>query len=505
MQSGVSALKQSSRSGLSTRPKVLFASSEAQPLIKTGGLADVAGSLPKALQRLGCDIRPILPGYTAAMDGCHRIRERASLQISGTDVRILEARMSSTEDPLFLVDAPEHFRRPGNPYVAPDGKDWPDNAERFTTFCRALARIATGQAELGWVPDVVHANDWQTGLIAPLISAAPQRPATLFTIHNLAYQGVFDLATFRRLDLPKGLWSLAGLEFHGLMSFIKGGIALSDIVTTVSPSYAEEVKTPEYGYGLEGLLQSLGTRFVGVLNGVDYEIWDPAHDPVIAQPFDRESFHLRVENKLALQRELDLHEDRDAMLFGHIGRIVEQKGIDLILDVLPGIMDHRETQVVILGTGNPHLERRLRAVASRYAGRVGIFLGYDEPFAHRIEAASDCFLMPSRFEPCGMNQLFSLRYGAVPIVRQTGGLADTVIDASAANFAAGRATGFVFQAATAHGLWLAVERAVRFWRERRGDWVRLATNGMGQDFSWEASAKHYLDLYGRAGEMRGAA
>jgi len=490
------------QSGMSTRTKVLFASSEAQPLIKTGGLADVAGSLPKALRRLGCDVRLILPGYPAAFDGCHRIEEKATVSISGAEVRILEAHVRSTGDPVFLVDSPTHFRREGNPYVAPDGKDWSDNAERFATFCSAVAQLAAGPASVGWQPDVVHANDWQSGLIAPLLSGDQKRPATLFTIHNLAYQGVFDAATFRRLDLPKRLWSVGGLEFHGLMSFIKGGIALSDLVTTVSPTYAEEVRTAEFGYGLEGLLQSLGNRFVGVLNGVDYEVWDPAHDSMIAQSFDAMRLDQRVENKLALQRELDLHEDPDAMLFGHIGRLVEQKGVDLILDTLPGIMDHGETQVVILGSGNPHLERRLREVAGHYPGRVGIFLGYDEPLAHRIEAASDCFLMPSRFEPCGLNQLYSLRYGAVPIVRHTGGLADTVIDASAANFAEGRATGFVFHAAAAHALWLTIERAIRFWNERRSDWGRLTMNGMARDFSWDSSAKHYLDLYERARQMR---
>lgn len=480
--------------------RVLFAASEAQPLIKTGGLADVAGSLPKALGKLGCDVRLILPAYPEALAKCDSLDQIASFPLPGyaEPVRLLEAVSREVSVPLYLVDAPRYFDRPGNPYLGPAGFDWPDNPDRFALFCRAIAAIALDKIDLGWRPRLVHGNDWQTGLVAPLLIDAPQRPATLFTIHNLAYQGLFDRWTFARLDLPMSLWSMQGLEFHQHLSFIKAGIAFSDLVTTVSPTYAEEIRTPAFGYGLEGLLQSLGDRLVGLLNGVDYDLWDPATDPALVRHFDRFTFNQRKLNKLALQQEFDLPEDEQALLFGHIGRLVEQKGVDLILDVLPGILDRGGTQMLVLGSGDSELVRRLRTAADRYAGRLAIMIGYDERLAHRIEAGCDCFLMPSRFEPCGLNQMYSQRYGAVPIVRRTGGLADTVIEANEENLSRERATGFLFDQASAHDLWLAVERAINLWKQRPDTWQQLAINGMAQDFSWQARAKQYLDLYRRA-------
>ncbi|MEW8289040.1 MAG: glycogen synthase GlgA [Candidatus Thiodiazotropha endolucinida] len=476
--------------------KILFASSEATPLIKTGGLADVAGSLPAALNNIGQDCRLILPGYPDVLEKADNLQSLTQLEIAGetSPVRLLQGSCGPHRVPLYVIDAPHRFNRAGNPYLSPEGMNWPDNAERFSLFCHAVTELALNRIDHDWQPDVVHANDWQTGLIAPLLSTQENRPATLFTIHNLAYQGLFDHATFLRLGLPDELWSYHHLEFHDQLSFIKGGIALSDRVNTVSPSYAAEIKTAEFGYGLEGLLNHRKDHFSGVLNGIDYHEWDPLNDRHIDTPYSAESFADKRNNKLALQQEYGLPEDENIQLFGYIGRLVDQKGVDLILQVLPGIMD-AGAQMVMLGSGNKDLEHALEKISNRYHSRVGVFIGYDEGLSHRIEAGCDSFIMPSRFEPCGLNQMYSLRYGTVPIVRRTGGLADTVVDVNPTTLVNGSATGFVFDNADGSSLWGAMEHAINFYRRSDTDWEILARTGMQQDFSWEASAQHYLELY----------
>ncbi len=480
--------------------KILFAASEAHPLIKTGGLADVAGSLPAALRNLGHDVRLVLPAYPQALERLGEVETLATFEVVNAPepVRLLGGRIAKSGVPVYLVDSPPYFQRAGNPYTSPNGADWQDNADRFALFCRAVVQLATDRLGLGWKPDLVHANDWQTGLIAPLLSFEPQRPATLFTIHNIAYQGVFDHAAFNRLQLPTPLWSMNGLEFHHHFSFIKGGIAFSDIISTVSPTYAQEVQTPEYGYGLEGLLHHRADRFVGVLNGIDYEVWNPNTDPLIEHPFDLDHLAKRRQNTRALQEEFGLPPDEDTLLFGYVGRLVDQKGVDLILQIIPGLMERTRIQIVMLGTGDLWLEQHLDEMAERYPDRVGVYIGYDEGRAHRIEAGCDAFLMPSRFEPCGLNQLYSLRYGALPVVRRTGGLADTVVDTHPETLANGTATGFVFDDPNASSLWSAVDRAALLYRERPEEWGKVMKNGMRQDFSWNRSAEHYVELYRRA-------
>jgi len=480
-----------------SRRRILFASSEAHPLIKTGGLADVAGALPAALRELGHDARLILPAYPKAVRQLREIRPQGDLRLplSGRTVRILGGRLPESELPTYLVDAPEHFTREGNPYTDTSGRDWGDNADRFMLFCEAIARIGMGSPILDWRPELLHCNDWQTGLVPALLHGQADRPATVFTIHNLAYQGLFDRATFDRLRLPEVFWTLHSLEFHRYLSFIKGGIVFADRVNTVSPTYAREVLTREFGCGLEGLLGGLGRRFSGILNGIDYQAWNPAQDQQIPQPYEPETFVLKAENKLALQREFGLPRNEEALVFGHIGRLVQQKGADLILGVLPRVLIHPNIQLVIQGSGEKATEDALMAAARAYPERVGVSIGYDEGRAHRIEAGSDAFLMPSRFEPCGLNQLYSLRYGAVPLVRRTGGLADTVIDAGLAGIERGESTGFCFDQPSTEGLWQAMERCVKLYRERPDLWRRLALNGMAQDFSWSASARHYEELY----------
>ncbi len=479
--------------------RVLFASSEAHPLIKTGGLADVAGSLPAALRAAGQDARLILPAYPSTSKGLEALRPLAELRLEGTKalVRLLAGTLRETGLPVYLVDAPAYFYREGNPYSDVTGRDWGDNPDRFALFCRAVVEVARG-GDPGWRPELVHCNDWQTGLVAPLLAEYPDRPASVFTIHNLAYQGLFDQATFRRLKLPPGLWSPQGLEFHHLLSFMKGGIQFSDRVNTVSPTYAQEVRTPRFGHGLDGLLRHLGGRFSGILNGIDYQVWDPAGDPLIERPYDAGRFALKVKNKLALQRDTGLPQAPEALLFGYIGRLVEQKGVDLILRILPQLMAVPGTQLVMLGAGELDLEQALEQAAVDYPGRVAVHVGYDERRAHRIEAGSDCFLMPSRFEPCGLNQLYSLRYGTVPIVHRTGGLADTVVDATPEHLHNELATGLQFEHADAAGLWYAISQAIALRQRPPSWWERLATAGMRRDFSWSASARHYLQLYQEA-------
>ncbi len=478
--------------------RVLFAASEALPFIKTGGLADVAGSLPPALRSLGHDVRLVMPAYPQVLERVGRTREIATLTVAGFNapVRLLTPQ-GQHGLPLYLVDCPLLFQRVGNPYLDAEGRDWGDNATRFGVFCRAVVEIALDRAGLDWRPEVVHAHDWQAGLVPALLAGVEERPATLFTIHNLAYQGVFAKDRFQALHLPSKLWSLSGVEFHGGWSFIKGGIAFADQLTTVSPSYAREIRTAAFGVGLEGLLDHRAERLSGVLNGIDYETWNPGSDPLIAQHYGSEDFELKRENTRALREELGLPDDGESILFGHVGRLVSQKGVDLILDILPELMK-APVQLVILGTGDPAIERTLRARADAFPGRIAAVIDYDEGLAHRIEAGADAFLMPSRFEPCGLNQIYSLRYGTVPIVRRTGGLADTVVDLTPDTLSDGSATGFVFGDATPQALLNACERAITLYQKDDGGWRTLATTGMRGDFSWQASATRYVKLYRRA-------
>ena len=477
--------------------KILFASSEAHPLVKTGGLADVSGALPKALHDLDQDVRLVLPAYQTLLARAGRLTEIASLQLTGhsAPVRVLQGTLPDTRIPIYLIDAPRCFDRPGNPYTGPDGNDWPDNAQRFATFGRAIVELAMDRAGLGWRPDLVHCNDWQTGLAPALLSLESGRPATLFTVHNLAYQGLFDWATFQTLELPYAWWSMYALEFHGKVSFMKGGLTFADRLTTVSPTYAEEIRTPAYGCGLEGLLQHRAGHLTGILNGVDYGVWDPATDPLLEQHFSRRSLKGKAANKQALQAAFGLPIAPRLPLFAHVGRLVEQKGIDLVLGLLPELLQ-RPLQLAMLGSGQQYLEAALADAHALHPDRLGLRIGYDEALAHRIEAGADAFLMPSRFEPCGLNQLYSLRYGTLPIVRRTGGLADTVVDATPAHLDAGTATGFVFEAATPEALLGAIDRALALYAQTSA-WNRAVKTAMDQDYSWKRSAQAYLALYGR--------
>lgn len=475
--------------------KILFITSEAHPLIKTGGLGDVAGALPLALHDLGQDVRLVLPAYRETMRRVPDLKVASLLlQDDPFPVRILSGTLPGSRMPVWLIDSPRHFDRAGNPYVGHDGRDWPDNAERFAVFARSAVAIALNHAGLDWQPDIAHCNDWQTGLVPALLSLHAPRPATVFTVHNLAYQGLFPESEYWRLGLPAELWSVHGLEFYGQASYIKGGLAYADMLSTVSPTYAREICTPAFGCRLDGLLRARADRLQGILNSADYGEWDPRRDPHLAHHYDAQDLAGKAKNKLELQRELGLPREPDAPLIGFVGRLVEQKGVDLVLAALPELLQER-VQVVILGNGSKPFEQALEALAAHYPQRCYVRVGFSEPLAHRIEAGADLFLMPSRYEPCGLNQIYSLRYGTPPVVRRTGGLADTVVDVSAG---IDQATGFVFDDATPRALLDTAHRALTLYREQPASWQRIMRNGMACDYSWKQGAKAYLALYQKA-------
>ena len=478
--------------------KILFASSEAHPLIKTGGLADVSGALPHALRNLGHDVRLMLPGYQAVLSSANSLTPVASLTLPHVrgPVHLLEGCLPDSRVVTYLLEAPAYFDRPGNPYLAPNGRDWLDNAQRFASLARVAAAVAMNRAQLGWQPDLVHCNDWQTGLVPALLASEANRPATVFTVHNLAYQGLFSWDEYQTLGFPAAWWSPHALEFYDQFSFIKGGIVFADWITAVSPTYAREILTPAYGCGLDGLLNHRADRLVGILNGVDYKIWNPGHDSLIGHPYTAQSLAGKARNKADLQRDLGLAQAPQVPLLANIGRLVEQKGADLILDALPELMERR-LQLVILGTGDAALERALQDAAQLYPDRLAVAMTYNEALAHRIEAGADIFVMPSRFEPCGLNQIYSLHYGTVPVVRRTGGLADTVTDANAETLQADTANGFHFDEPSATSLLGAIDRALLLYPQT-AVWRRLMAAGMRQDFSWKRSAQRYVTLYEQA-------
>ncbi len=471
--------------------KILFVTSEVHPLIKTGGLADVSSSLPKALAELGQEVKLILPNYRSLKLN-HEPTLRSVFLIGKHTVRILETFLPDSQVPVFLVDCPEYFGLVGNPYVDGFGNSYVNNAERFTLFCRAAIEVTMNRAELDWKADIVHCNDWQTGLIPALLSLESLCPQTVFTIHNIAYQGLFNGLTASVLQLPPQLLSPDGLEFHGMLSFIKGGLAYSDKITTVSPTYAQDIQTPELGYGLEGLLIYRNDDLTGIINGIDAD-WNPEIDSLITQKYSVETLHDKAENKKSLQSCLNLPVNENIFTIGLISRLVEQKGIELILDCLPELLG-LPIQLVMLGSGDKNFEQRLHQFAEAYPHKMALTLGYDEKLAHLIEAGADVFLMPSLFEPCGLNQMYSQSYGTLPIVRSTGGLADTVVDTLPKTIANKTATGFVFHAENSGALLETIKRALLL-HDFPDAWKKIQTNAMTRDFSWKSSAEQYLALY----------
>lgn len=452
--------------------RVLFATSECTPYAKAGGLGDVSAALPAALRALGIDVRVLLPGYPGVLDKLREATEEERFSELGFDCRLLRS------GHLLVLDCPPLYQRGGSPYQDPGGQDWPDNPLRFGLLSKVAARLP------GY--DVIHCNDWPTAL-TPIFTRVP----ALLTIHNLAFQGNFERSWLDRLGIGQQHFSMDGLEFHGRLSFLKGGLVHAGALTTVSPTYAREIQTGEFGCGMEGLLRQRSGALSGILNGIDTAEWNPAADGHLAATYDSSSLEKKALNKDALQERLNLESDSRIPLLGFVGRLTHQKGVDLIAAAIAELAA-LPAQVALLGKGDRELEGALSAAAARHPGRVAMATGFDEPLAHLIEAGADLFLMPSRFEPCGLNQMYSQRYGTLPVARATGGLADTILDGE---------TGFLFERADVTSLTAAVRRAVAAWREP-GRWREMQRAAMRRDFSWAAAARRYADLYSRLATPR---
>ena len=479
---------------------VLSVASEMVPLVKTGGLADVAGALPGALADHGVAMTTMLPGYPAvlgALKGARQVHAWDSLM--GEPARLLSARVEGRA--MLVLDAPAFFNRDGGPYSDPAGRDWADNWRRFAAFGRAAADVAGGVVK-GKPFQLVHAHDWQAAMTLAYLRHAPfggHDVPSLITIHNMAFQGFFDARIFPQLGLPDSAWSIDGVESYGGVGFLKAGMQSADAITTVSPTYAGEIRSAEFGMGLEGVVLARSNRVHGVLNGIDRHEWNPAIDPHLAATYSAAQLARRRRNKRALEAEFHLDRD-DGPLFVVISRLTWQKGMDVLVEALDHLVG-LGGRLALLGSGDPAMVRNLHDAAARHPGRIGLYIGYDEALSHRMQGGGDAILVPSRFEPCGLTQLYGLAYGCVPVVSRTGGLADTVIDANPAALAAGVATGVQMNAVDYPALAMAISRTVELYR-RPDEWKRLQKNGMKADFSWDASAAAYAALYRQLIEER---
>jgi starch synthase len=479
--------------------RALHVCAELYPWVKSGGLGDVAAALPPALNALGVDARLLLPGFAGFLDAFPDIADVARLTTPFTPerVRVALARLPGTDCCAYLVDHPPFYDRPGNPYTAPDGSDWPDNHRRFGLFGWIAAALARG-ADRNWRPDILHCHDWHGGLAPAYLTASPADApvTTVFTIHNLAYRGLFPAAAFPELGLPPEFFAIDGVEFYGQVSFLKAALFYSDQLTTVSPTYAREIQTADFGWGLDGLLRGRAAQLTGILNGVDPRIWAPRHDPNLPRPYGPDDAAPgKRAAKAALRRRLDLADAQVEPLFGVVSRLTPQKGLDLLLAIVPQLIAGGG-QLALLGSGDALLERGFAAAARAHRDCVAVELGYDEALSHQIFGGADVVLIPSRFEPCGLTQLYAMRYGTLPLVHRVGGLADTVVDATALTLADGSATGFAFDDETPAALFAAISRASGLMREPR-IWQRMMRQAMTRDFSWEAAARQYLALYRR--------
>ncbi len=474
--------------------KILFVTSEMFPLIKTGGLGDFSASLPAALAAAGDDVVVLLPAYRALLENCGPTRELGCVTGFGIyhDIRLLEA-TDYQHHRVWLLDIPELFDRDGKPYTDPSGRDWQDNPRRFGIFCRAATEIALGHTGLDWQPEVVHCNDWQTGLIPGLLSLHSERPASVFTIHNLAYQGNFSPEVMNELLLPTDWWSIDGIEFHGGLSFMKAGIVFADRISTVSPSYANEILTEEQGCGMDGILRHRRNELSGIVNGIDTLLWNPETDDAITANYGVDTVVDKSLNKLAFQREHGLNTGKSKPLIGFVSRLAHQKGTDMLLTALKEF-SHLDVQWAILGSGDVSVECELRNWQQRHSENVFCYVGYDESLAHQLIASADILLMPSVYEPCGLTQLYSLRYGTVPVVSATGGLADTVNDSNRESLKLGISSGFTFPRQDKAAMFQALRSAMGYFRNKKL-WRQIQRCGMNQELGWTDTVGEYQHLY----------
>jgi starch synthase len=483
------------------RVRVLSVASEVYPLIKTGGLADVVAALPPVLAREGIATRTLVPGYPSVIDalrGAEAVHDYAHLH--GGPARLLASHTAGLD--LLVLDAPHLYARPGNPYLGPDAKPWPDNALRFAALAECAASIARGVVP-AFAPDVLPAHDWQAGLAPALLHyAGTPRPGTVMTVHNLSFQGQFPHSLLAAIGLPPHAFSIHGVEYHGTIGYLKAGLALADRITTVSPTYAAEIRTPEGGMGLDGLLRQRADVLTGILNGIDDTVWNPATDAHLAARFDARHLGRRAANKAALQARFGLDVEPAALLFGVVSRLTHQKGMDLLLAALPAVTACG-AQLALLGSGEKSLEDDFAAAASGQPGRLAAVIGYDEGLAHLVQGAVDALLVPSRFEPCGLTQLCALRYGAIPVVARVGGLADTVIDANEMAIAADVGTGIQFAPVTRANLEFAIGRAAAL-RGSRALWRGLQLRAMATDVGWTRPAKRYAAIFRELAARRAA-
>lgn len=481
--------------------KVLSVASEAYPLVKTGGLADVVGALPGALAPHGIAVTTLLPGYPAVLAALGRARaSHRWADLLGVPARLLTGTLPGTlpgGHALLVLDAPDLFARPGGPYAGTDGADWGDNWRRFAALARAGADLASGAVK-GHDYDVLHAHDWQAALAPVYLRDAPapgsgRRARSVVTVHNIAFQGAFDAGIFPALGLPEHSFALDGVEYYGLVSFLKGGLAAADAITTVSPTYAVEILSPAFGMGMEGLMAARRDVLHGIVNGIDRAVWNPETDPALPVRYGARTLARRVANKRAVEQAFGLTEG-SGPIFTVVSRLTWQKGMDVLagcLDALVGMGG----RLAMLGSGDAGLERAFLGAAGRHPGAIGVRIGYDEHLSHLLQGGADAILIPSRFEPCGLTQLYGLAYGCVPVVARTGGLADTIIDANEAALAADVATGFQFGEVSEAGLTAALARVHRLYAEP-ARWTAMQKRGMRQDFSWGASGARYAQLFG---------
>lgn len=474
--------------------KVLFATSEVTPLIKTGGLADVSGALPAALRAIGVDVRVLVPGYNPV------IAHLAHHQVVATfddlpgfpSARLLSGKMAN-DVPVFVLDCPSLYQRGGGPYQDTSGHDWADNAVRFGLLSKVAAVLGSSASPLTWHPDLVHCNDWQTGLTPAYLHFAQRAAPSVIAVHNLAFQGIFPPEMVQKLNLPPSCFSIDGVEYHGSMSFFKAGLFYANHITTVSPNYAKEIQQEELGFGMQGLLTTRRDQLTGILNGIDTDEWNPATDPHLAKQYSSANMTGKAADKEALQNSMGLNVEPDMPLLGVVSRFTQQKGLDLLLEIAPRLAK-LPVQLAMLGTGDAQMQKAARDLAHRYPGKIGVVIGFDEGLSHQIEAGADMFVMPSRFEPCGLNQLYSQRYGTPPIVHATGGLVDSVVDCTPQTLKDGTASGFAFNGMTAENLLATIQRALALYHDK-SQWEALRKNCMAKDLGWQSSAEAYRAVY----------
>jgi starch synthase len=469
--------------------QVLSVTSELYPLLKTGGLADVTGALPAALVAQGVTMRTLVPGYpavTAALEKPQTVHRFDNLM--GGKAALLSGNAKGLE--VFVLDAPHLFNRQGNPYLGPDGKDWPDNAQRFAAFSQVAAELARGDFG-NYKADVLHVHDWQAALAAVHLRFKGG-PKSIITVHNIAFQGQFPAAYFNVLGLPPQAFAIDGVEYYGNVNFLKGGLTSATAITTVSPTYANEICTSDYGMGLEGLLQSRRSSLSGIVNGIDTDVWNPATDKSLAAQFSIRDIGKREINKRAIEKRFGL-DVSDGIIHGVVSRLTWQKGLDIFASLLDQVVASG-ARLALIGTGEEAIESAVKAAAAKHKGRIGVVAAYDENLSHLVQGGCDTMLVPSRFEPCGLTQLYGLRYGCVPVVARTGGLADTIIDANDAALAAGVATGIQFSPVDGFTLQNALARTAEIY-ENKPAWLSLQKRGMATDVSWDRSAAEYAALY----------